>query len=221
MDRGTRVVDLYARATERFAAAVAAVPAGGWSAATPCEDWDVRALTNHLVGEDRWVPPLVEGRTIAEVGDALDGDLLGTDPAQAASSAGKAAVAALAEPGALGRTVHLSFGDFSAEEYGWQVLVDHVVHTWDLLAGSGQDRTLDGDLVDAASAGSPARRSPSRASPTSAMVRPSTSGGTHRSSPTTWLVSARTSQSTHGVAADQPPAGTAATAAANRSAALL
>jgi uncharacterized protein (TIGR03086 family) len=142
-------VDLYTLAADRFVAAVAAVPAGGWSAATPCADWDVRALTNHVVGEDRWVPPLVGGRTIADVGDTLDGDLLGPEPAEAASSAGKAAVAALAEPGALGRTVHLSFGDFSAEEYGWQVLVDHVVHTWDLLAGSGQARALDNDLVDA------------------------------------------------------------------------
>jgi uncharacterized protein (TIGR03086 family) len=150
MDRGTRVVEFYTRAADRFAAAVAAVPADGWSAATPCADWDVRALANHVVGEDRWVPPLVDGRTIEEVGDALDGDLLGADPAAAAASAGDAAVAALAAPGALTRTVHLSFGDFSAEDYGWQVLVDHVVHTWDLLAGSGQDRALDSDLVDAA-----------------------------------------------------------------------
>jgi uncharacterized protein (TIGR03086 family) len=143
-------VELYARAAHGFAAAVSGVPSDGWSAATPCTDWDVRALTNHVVGEDRWVPPLVEGRTIAEVGDALDGDLLGADPAEAASTAGSAAVAALAEPGALGRTVHLSFGDFTAEDYGWQVLVDHVIHTWDLRAGSGQERALDGDLVDAA-----------------------------------------------------------------------
>jgi uncharacterized protein (TIGR03086 family) len=150
MDRGTRVVDLYTLAADRFAAAVSSVPEQAWSAATPCTDWDVRTLTNHVVGEDRWVPPLVDGKTIEDVGDALDGDLLGTDPAAAASLAGNAAVAALAEPGALGRTVHLSFGDFTAEDYGWQVLVDHVVHTWDLLAGSGQDRALDAALVDAA-----------------------------------------------------------------------
>ena len=150
MARGTRVVELYTAAADRFAAAVAAVPADGWAEATPCADWDVRTLTNHVVGEDRWVPPLLEGRTIAEVGTALDGDLLGADPAAAAAAAGSAAVAALSEPDALGRTVHLSFGDFTAEDYAWQVLVDHVVHTWDLLAGSGGDRALDPDLVNAA-----------------------------------------------------------------------
>ena len=143
------VVDLYARSVERFQAAVEGVPADRWDAPTPCTDWNVLELVNHLVGEDRWVVPLVEGRTIAEVGDELDGDLLGDAPPEAASAAGKAAVAAFAEPGALGRTVHLSFGDFTAEDYAWQVLVDHVVHTWDVLAGAGSDRTLDPSLVAA------------------------------------------------------------------------
>ncbi len=152
MTADSEVVDLFTRATHRFAEAVAAVPGDRWSAPTPCAEWDVRALTNHVVGEDLWVVPLVEGRTIAEVGDALDGDVLGAAPAETAATATKAAVASLSEPGALGRTVHLSFGDHTAEAYAWQVLADHVVHTWDLLAGSGADRALDPDLV-AATAG--------------------------------------------------------------------
>ena len=143
------VLDLYARAVDRFRSAVEAVPENGWQAPTPCTDWTMHDLVNHLVGEDRWVVPLVEGRTIAEVGDRLDGDLLGDAPAESAASAGKEALASFSEPGALGRTVHLSFGDFTAEDYAWQVLVDHVVHTWDVLAGAGADRTLDSTLVDA------------------------------------------------------------------------
>jgi uncharacterized protein (TIGR03086 family) len=149
MSQGSEVLDLYSRAVDRFIAAVRGVPESGWTASTPCADWDARVLTNHLVGEDLWVPPLVEGQTVAEVGDALDGDVLGADPAASAEQAGKSAVAALAEPGALARTVHLSFGDFTAEEYAWQVLADHVVHTWDLLAASGADRSLDDGLVEA------------------------------------------------------------------------
>jgi uncharacterized protein (TIGR03086 family) len=152
MSQGSEVVELYSRAVDRFVAAARGVPESGWSDSTPCEDWHARALTNHLVGEDLWVPPLVEGKTVAEVGDAFDGDVLGADPAASAEQAGKSAVAALAEPGALARTVHLSFGDFTAEEYAWQVLADHVVHTWDLLAGAGADRTLDDGLVTATAA---------------------------------------------------------------------
>jgi uncharacterized protein (TIGR03086 family) len=150
MAQSTEVVALYARAVDRWTAAVAGVPDDGWQLPTPCTDWDVRQLVNHVVGEDRWVPPLVDGRTIAEVGDALDGDLLGPAPAESAVTAGKGAIDSLAADGALARTVHLSFGDFTAEDYAWQVLVDHVVHAWDLLAGSGGERALDPGLVDAA-----------------------------------------------------------------------
>ena len=144
------VVGLYARAVDRFTASLRGIPETSWSGATPCSDWDLRALVNHLVGEDLWVPPLVDGKTIAEVGDAFDGDVLGADPAATAEQAGSSAVAALAESGALARTVHLSFGDFTAEDYAWQVLADHIVHTWDVLAATGGDRTLDPGLVDAA-----------------------------------------------------------------------
>ena len=149
MSAEPEVVSLYSRAVDAFLAAVDQVPDGAWAAPTPCTDWDVRSLVNHVVGEDRWVVPLLEGRTIAEVGDALDGDLLGAAPPESATSAGKAASAAFAEPGATERTVHLSFGDFSGADYAWQVLVDHVVHTWDLLAGAGADRALDPELVTA------------------------------------------------------------------------
>ena len=142
------VVDLYARAVENFRDVVEQVPDSAWTAATPCTDWDVRTLVNHVVGEDRWVVPLLEGKTVEEVGDALDGDLLGQAPEAAAATAGKAAVAALAEPGATARTVHLSFGDFTAEEYAWQVLADHVVHTWDLAAAIGAPRELEPRLVE-------------------------------------------------------------------------
>jgi uncharacterized protein (TIGR03086 family) len=152
MSQGSEVVDLYGLAVDRFVAAVRGVPESGWTGATPCADWDARTLTNHLVGEDLWVPPLVDGKTVAEVGDVFDGDVLGPDPIASAEQAGKTAVGALAEPGALTRTVHLSFGDFTAEEYAWQVLADHVVHTWDLLASSGGDRTLDDGLVEATAA---------------------------------------------------------------------
>jgi uncharacterized protein (TIGR03086 family) len=149
MSREPEVVDLYARSVERFLAAVDRVPADRWAAPTPCPDWDVRSLVNHVVGEERWMVPLLEGQTIADVGDALDGDLLGDAPHEAAAVAGTSSVAAMSAPGATERTVHLSFGDFSGADYGWQVLADHVVHTWDLAAATGSDRALPADLVEA------------------------------------------------------------------------
>lgn len=141
-------VELYCRATEEFAARVRLVGTG-WAAATPCSDWDVRALVRHVVEEELWVPPLFAGRTIAEVGDSLSGDLLGDDPVRVFEVASAAAVDAVSEPGALERIVHLSFGDVPGGEYAMQVGADHLVHAWDLARAGGGDTVLDVECVEA------------------------------------------------------------------------
>ncbi len=143
------VVRLHARSVELFLDRVAAIPHDRWAARTPCADWDLRALVNHVVGEDRWTVPLLEGRTIGDVGHALDGDLLGASPGQAAQEAGRAAVDAFTVPGAIERTVALSFGETPAAVYAWQLFADHLIHAWDVAAASGGDRTLGDDLVNA------------------------------------------------------------------------
>jgi uncharacterized protein (TIGR03086 family) len=142
------VVDLHARSVEWFVDKVRAVPDDGWGRFTPDADWDVRALVNHVVGEDRWTAPLVAGRTIEEVGDRLDGDLLGELPVQAAEEAAKEAVTAFGEFGAIERTVHLSFGDTPAAEYAWQLTADHLVHGWDLAVAVGAPARMDPQLVE-------------------------------------------------------------------------
>ena len=48
-----------------------------------CDDWTVRELVNHVVSGNYWAFELAGGRTIEEVGDRLDGDVLGTDPLRA------------------------------------------------------------------------------------------------------------------------------------------
>src|SRR5207245_2810712 len=106
-----------------------------WSASTPCTEWDVRALVNHLAGEWLWMPPLIEGQTIAEVGDRFDGDVLGDQPLQRLLDAQRQAVAAVEAPDALGRTVHLSYGDSPVADYAMQMAIDGTIHSWDLARG--------------------------------------------------------------------------------------
>ncbi len=146
------VTDLHRRSVEGFTALVEAVDDDAWTGPTPCSDWDVRALVNHVVNEDLWTVPLMEGATIEEVGDRFDGDLLGPAPAAAARAAGDTATMAAASGIVGGRIVHLSFGDTPAEEYAYQLAADHVIHGWDLAAATGGDRTLDPELVAALTA---------------------------------------------------------------------
>jgi uncharacterized protein (TIGR03086 family) len=143
------LVDLYRDSVQSFVDRVAMVRPDQWDAPTPCTEWSVRDLVNHLVYEELWSVPLFAGATVAEVGNRLDGDLLGADPLKAAAQAGEDARAAVSEPGALERTVHLSFGDTPGEEYVSQLFADHLVHGWDLAVGIGADRTMNPEAVRA------------------------------------------------------------------------
>jgi uncharacterized protein (TIGR03086 family) len=142
------VAEQHRRAVEWWKSRVDAVTDDQWNAPTPCSDWDVRALVNHVVGEELWTPPLVEGQTIEQVGDRFDGDVLGSDPLTAADAAAQEATSAMAAGLTKGGLVHLSFGDFPVEEYANQLTADHLIHGWDLAAATGQDRTLDPELVE-------------------------------------------------------------------------
>ncbi|WP_199834469.1 TIGR03086 family metal-binding protein [Streptomyces sp. NRRL F-5755] len=141
----------HGEAIALFGSRVHRVRDGQWDAPTPCAEWSVRDLVGHLTVEQLWVPRLVrDGATIEEVGDDYDGDQLGDDPAGAWDRAAVAAVAAFSEPGALDRTVHLSSGSSSAAAYCSQMMMDAVVHSWDLSRAIGADEQLPPELASAA-----------------------------------------------------------------------
>ena len=143
------IVTLHRRAVEDWQAKVDAVADGDWSNPTPCSDWTVRALVNHVVVEELWLVPLLGGATIDEVGDRFEGDVLGDDPASAARAASAAAVTTADRLLPSEPQVHLSYGDEAASEYAMQLVADHLVHGWDLAAGAGLDTALDAELVRA------------------------------------------------------------------------
>jgi uncharacterized protein (TIGR03086 family) len=141
-------VQLFQRAQGEFDRRVGAIKDDQWTDPTPCSDWDVRALVHHLVYEMVWAPPLFEGKSVADVGDRFEGDILGTDPKQAWKVASASADASVGTGGAMDGTVHLSFGDVPGSEYTMQLVCDLTVHAWDLAKGIGADDALDPELVD-------------------------------------------------------------------------
>lgn len=144
----SKQLEMYRRSVDEFDKRMAAVRDLDMDKPTPCSEWSVRDLINHLVGEDKWAVPLLAGKTVAEVGDEFEGDLLGDDPQLAWKVASEEAKAAAEEPSATERTVHLSFGDFSGGDYLDQLTADHLIHGWDLARGiSGQDN-LDDELME-------------------------------------------------------------------------
>lgn len=108
----------------------------------------LREIINYHAYDDAWVPDMLAGRTMAEVGqDAFKGDLLGAEPkASFAGFVEKACAAALALDD-LDRTVHCSFGDFMAREYFWQINMFRGLRARDIARVTGVDPRLPEDLV--------------------------------------------------------------------------
>jgi uncharacterized protein (TIGR03086 family) len=145
----TDITMLHRRALDATGAIVAGIRPDQWDAPTPCEGWDVRALANHVVSGNLWAAELAAGRTIEDVGDRLDGDVLGDDPVKAFEASAGAAAAAFEAPGALDAPCAVSYGPVPGSVYAGHRFADVLIHGWDLAAATGQDTRLDPALVDA------------------------------------------------------------------------
>ena len=72
MDVNPEVATVLAHSVEEFQSRVRAVGKDAWDRPTPCSEWDVRALVNHVTVEQLWVPPLVGGSSVADVGAQVE-----------------------------------------------------------------------------------------------------------------------------------------------------
>jgi uncharacterized protein (TIGR03086 family) len=111
------------------------------------DDWDVRALINHVVNGNMWAAAnVLQGSAPRPSGDAI-GD---SDPMEAYVPSAEAMIAAFAEPGALGRTLTLPFGEMPAAGFAGFRFVDLLSHAWDLAKATGQNSDFAPELCEAA-----------------------------------------------------------------------
>lgn len=108
----------------------------------------LREIVNYHGYDDAWVPDMLAGGTMDEVGmSAFEGDLLGDDPKGNFARIVESACEAARELNDLDRTVHTTFGDFPAREYFWQINYFRGLRAHDIAQVIGVDSTLPGDLV--------------------------------------------------------------------------
>lgn len=138
----------YALALDSTHNFVAAMGAVDWDAPTPCSEWSVRDLLQHIIYGTIWIDDVFAGKTVAEVGDKYEGDLIGEDPLASYDAAMASAKAAVAKPGAMEQVCHLRRGDVQGADYLTSMFTDAFVHGWDLAKATGQDATLDPALVE-------------------------------------------------------------------------
>jgi uncharacterized protein (TIGR03086 family) len=143
----TEISGPFVGALEHFGDLVHQVPDDAWTGPTPCTEWDVRALVHHLVSEISWMVPLLGERSVADVGDSLNGDLLGDDPVASWDAAAAATLAAVGADGAMELVIHLSRRDITGADYAFEVFNDLAIHGWDLARAIGADETIDPTYV--------------------------------------------------------------------------
>ena len=105
IDTMTRVID----ETKRVVANVQPEQLGQ---PTPCADWDVRAVINHITGGSLMFAEAVEHGSVPDdrLGQLLTGDNLGDDYKGSFNAAADRAVATFGLPGAMEKMVKLPFG---------------------------------------------------------------------------------------------------------------
>jgi len=139
------IVDDLARASAVVGDLIDRIAADQWMAPTPCAEWNVRDLVNHL-GMNLVYVALLDGSPMPE----READRLGTDPAGAYRRSAAALQAAAALPGVLERSQATPVGVATgAERLQWRI-VDLLAHGWDLVQATGVAAELPDDLIEQA-----------------------------------------------------------------------
>jgi uncharacterized protein (TIGR03086 family) len=134
-------VDLYRAATADAVATVEAIRPEQLTWPTPCRDWTVQDLVDHLTNGTDYLRAAVDGRPAR--------DLRGVALAEFERGV-RAALIDLDRPGALDRTCRSPLGfEWSVGEAVAGTFMDVLIHSWDLARSCGQDETLDSQLVEA------------------------------------------------------------------------
>jgi uncharacterized protein (TIGR03086 family) len=108
----------------------------------------LRKVVNYHAYDEAWVPDILAGRTMDEVGsDKFDGDLLGENPKVSFAALVEAACAAVEQLDDPERTTHLSYGDYPAREYLTHITSFRGLRAYDIAKVIGADTTLPSDLV--------------------------------------------------------------------------
>lgn len=119
-------------------------------APTPCSEYDVRGLINHLLfwgpslegaARKKSVPPPVESER--------DADLTGSDWAARLEAQTDTIVASWSDPGAWDGVTRMGGPmELPAAMIGGMVLGELVVHGWDLARATGQDPRWSSEVLD-------------------------------------------------------------------------
>ncbi|MFE2943501.1 TIGR03086 family metal-binding protein [Streptomyces sp. NPDC059255] len=134
----TEVVDTVAYLVEH-------VEEQRWSAPTPCTDWTVRQLVDHLVAGQQTFADVMGAEAPLP---ALDADTAPEELRRTFRTSAATLVAAFEAPGALERAVRAPVGEVPGAVALHLQTIEHLVHGWDLARAIGQKALFDDATVE-------------------------------------------------------------------------
>ena len=137
-----------AQAQDWMASLIDQIEPAQLSAATPCDDWDVRDLVAHVYMGAGRVRAMGEGRPAESVQADVDG--LPADLGAGYREAVAAARAAWADDAQLNRPVHAPWGVVPGAAAIGGYLNEALAHGWDLAVATGRPSEIDPALAAAA-----------------------------------------------------------------------
>lgn len=141
------MLKLIERALEGTSRFVAGTRKDQYDLPTPCPEYDVRTLLNHIVGGQMLFKLAIDDVQV----DASQAppDLIGDDHVAAFERARQAVLDAWAQPGVNEKILKLPFGNLPGAVAQGIHFTEALVHGWDLAKATGQDPTLDPELAEA------------------------------------------------------------------------
>jgi len=132
------LIDLYGRASE-WTLDKATAAATQLDASTPCTEWDVRTLMNHMLDTQQYFVGAAQGRDVSPPSPQPP-QVLGDDPVADFRNARAETLDVFGAEGVIEKTGPALGIAFS----------DQLLHGWDLAKATGQDTTMPAGLPEAA-----------------------------------------------------------------------
>jgi uncharacterized protein (TIGR03086 family) len=108
---------------------------------TPCDEWDVEQLINHLVGSLEYFAARAEGTQAAPPSPAAAAPY--EETISRLESAARATVKAWQRPGALEQKIDSGAGAMPGSALATMAVTEMLVHGWDLAQATGQQMPVD------------------------------------------------------------------------------
>lgn len=136
----------FDRAAAAATAIIGKIDSDRFGEPTPCDEWTVRDVVNHLTHGNLMAAAAFRGDRPPERGV----DYLGDDPPGAFDLSIAGVKTAMSAPGALERVVTTPLGDFPGSFLVHMRVNELIVHSWDLAQATGQSTDIDAELTEAA-----------------------------------------------------------------------